>query len=507
MSTFISRLRHTQWWPVLYISLVSGLLFAAFGTWGYDDPYITYRYAANLAAGNGLVYNLNEAVLSTTTPLFALLLGGLRTLGADIPRTANLISAVSVAVGGYFLWSLAQTWRTSLAGWAALLLYPTFPLLAQSFGSETPLYLTLSIGALLFYARGSLRTTAIFAALAALTRGDGILVGVVIAAHYLIRAWRQQRSAGLQVGRLKLTSSQTLDHPLLNVIRPILIPAGLFMAVLLPWAYIGWQFYGSPLPATLASKQGQALMDISLTFAAGLGPLLQAYGEFPHYRVAALLVLLGIWFVFQQRQWMLFLAWPVLYTGSYMLLGVPPYFWYYAPLVPLFVILTALGIAVLPRFAQGRSGQQIMAAGALIAILGISAGQVNDLGRLATNPEPRYSAYQAMAHWINNHVPEDSSVGMLEVGIMGYAIWPRPIVDFAGLIQPDVTTVFAPDATYQDTAAFAIREYQPDFVVLTEMHFKDRADDPLSACRVAATVAARDGGFNRDLLLYDCREE
>src|SRR5688500_154805 len=33
-----------------------------------DDPYITYRYAANIASGNGYVYNLGEHVQSTSTP-------------------------------------------------------------------------------------------------------------------------------------------------------------------------------------------------------------------------------------------------------------------------------------------------------------------------------------------------------------------------------------------------------------------------------------------------------
>jgi len=36
-----------------------------------DDAYITFRYAQNLAAGLGFVYNAGERVLGTTTPLCA----------------------------------------------------------------------------------------------------------------------------------------------------------------------------------------------------------------------------------------------------------------------------------------------------------------------------------------------------------------------------------------------------------------------------------------------------
>lgn len=42
----------------------------------YEDAYITFRYARNLANGNGFVYNVSERIYGTTTPLFTLLLAG-----------------------------------------------------------------------------------------------------------------------------------------------------------------------------------------------------------------------------------------------------------------------------------------------------------------------------------------------------------------------------------------------------------------------------------------------
>ncbi|GAH95705.1 unnamed protein product, partial [marine sediment metagenome] len=48
---------------ILILSLVL-VIFYLYGTWFYptDDAYISYRYAQNLAEGNGLVYNLGERV-------------------------------------------------------------------------------------------------------------------------------------------------------------------------------------------------------------------------------------------------------------------------------------------------------------------------------------------------------------------------------------------------------------------------------------------------------------
>jgi len=58
----------------LYLLGMTSGLYLAFFHWAYDDPFITYRYAANISRGLGFVYNPGERVLSTTAPLFAILL-------------------------------------------------------------------------------------------------------------------------------------------------------------------------------------------------------------------------------------------------------------------------------------------------------------------------------------------------------------------------------------------------------------------------------------------------
>ncbi|NJM08474.1 hypothetical protein HC891_23265 [Candidatus Gracilibacteria bacterium] len=60
---------------------VSSVLFTYLAARGYDDPYITFRYAQNLAEGAGYVYNVGERVQSTTTPLFTVLLALARAPG------------------------------------------------------------------------------------------------------------------------------------------------------------------------------------------------------------------------------------------------------------------------------------------------------------------------------------------------------------------------------------------------------------------------------------------
>ena len=80
-------------WRAAYACVITALLFGLFANWAYDDPFITFRYAENLALGNGFVFNLGERVLSTTTPLFTLILAVARFVTTDLQRAANFISA------------------------------------------------------------------------------------------------------------------------------------------------------------------------------------------------------------------------------------------------------------------------------------------------------------------------------------------------------------------------------------------------------------------------------
>lgn len=71
-------------------------LFATFTDWigiRYDDAYITFRYAANSALGNGLRFNIDSNVNSASAFLFTLLLSLWAQVDiATIPRTADILN-------------------------------------------------------------------------------------------------------------------------------------------------------------------------------------------------------------------------------------------------------------------------------------------------------------------------------------------------------------------------------------------------------------------------------
>ncbi len=462
----------------IYLVPVTIIIYIAFSNWAYDDPFITYRYADNLQRGLGFVYNPGERVLSTTTPLFTILLALLTNLWSDMPHLANLIGTLSLASGALALWDMAHTWRMPLVGWVALLLYPTFPLLLTPLGSETPLYLALCLGAFALYARRHYALTALVVALAILTRPDGILVGVVLAIDYFV-----------------------------HVRRPIPWVAILvFLGVVLPWFVFAWLYFGSPLPATLMVKQQQGIMSVSQQFAPGLLTVAAGYAKW-QYVPDWLLALLGLLTVWRySRHWFPFLSWPVLYALSYSLLGVSRYYWYYAPLVPGFLVLIGLGISGVSAFVRKRGLERNRVMPSLVAslILVLFIFQIGDVWQLRQQPEKRIRIYTAVGYWLRDNTPADASVGTLEIGMIGYYAR-RRMVDFAGLIEPRVAAQINRDTTYEDMAIWAIEHYHPTFVVLHRKMFPRLERGYVSNhCWLMDSFSGEDYGFPSDLDILEC---
>lgn len=471
-----------KWWPLLYGGLVTGVAFAAFSHWAYDDPFITYRYAANLLAGNGFVYNPGLRVLSTTTPLYTLLLALLGMVWPDLPTLSNFVSAASLALGGLFLWQLAQVWKTVPAGGTALLLYPTFPLLCSTFGGEMPFYTMLGLGTFAWYVQRRYILAALFGGLALLTRADAGVVLVLLAAHHL------------------LCRREPVPWPAL----------ALFALITLPWFAFACWYFGSPLPATLTVKQHQAQMAISQSFAEGfVTTMVRNYGRLWVYRVEAALAATGVMYALaRRREWTLFLAWPVLYFVAYTVLGVSRYFWYYAPLVPGFVAAVGLGatacaggirrILQRPRWAQ---------AVVLVGLLALTTQQGWGVWRLRQHPDRRVAIYQAVGEWLRENIPPQATVGTLEVGIIGYYAQ-RPMVDFAGLIQPHVARQLRRDTTYEDAALWATAHYRPDYLVLNPAWFPHLMEQYVTPfCRPAQTFEGKAYRYEGELVIYVCSRD
>jgi hypothetical protein len=432
-----------QYTGVALAALTLTWMLLLLGRWGFDDPFVTFRYARNLLAGHGLVYNVGQRTLSTTTPLFAVLLAGLSLVGpgsieASLPVVANVVSALALVCAALVLVHWTRRRGQPVVGLVAALLLCASPLLLTTLGTEICLYLLLALFGFCAYDRDHWFLAAAALALATMVRPEGVLAVVAIGLSHLARRqpvpWRA---------------------------------LALYVALVGGWYGSLWIYYGSPVPVTLLTKQQQGQMAISTRFAPGLWQRLQTYGRQPLYWLHGGLIVVGLARVVKKaRHWLPLLLWIALYLAAYTLLGVSRYFWYYAPLVPASVILVAEGAVALIR-VLGRvrlpSRARVALGGALLVVLLLPLLQ----GVLAAawHPDPRLDLYRDVGRWLDGHTPPQATVGTLEVGITGYYSR-RPMVDFAGLIQPEVAQQLAPDHTYADSSAWAIQTYQPEYVVL-----------------------------------------
>jgi hypothetical protein len=391
-----------------------------------------------------------------------------------------LLSALGLALGAVSLSALAQTWHSPWTRLTALLFYPAFPLLLTTLSSETPLYLACCLGAFAFYARQRYHLTALCAALAILFRADGALVALILGGHYWV--WQRQR-----------------PMPWSAILLGLLI--------VLPWLMFAQTYFGSPVSATLAAKQHQGSLAISQRFAPRLLEMARAYWHWP-YSFEAGLAAAGLAFaVGWARRWGPLLSWTALYFLAYTALGVSGYFWYYAPLVPGFFAAVGLGLeglTALLRRGRPRWGRAGLALGMTVLVI-LGAAQVRDALRLRHSKDNRLQIYRAIGDWLEANTPPEARIGALEVGLIGYFAR-RPMVDFAGLIQPAVANQLTPTTTYENAAAWAILEYRPDYVVLNPAWFPTLMQEAVfRACSVEQTFAGETYGYPGELMIYRCQ--
>jgi hypothetical protein len=101
---------------------------------------------------------------------------------------------------------------------------------------------------------------------------------------------------------------------------------------------------------------------------------------------------------------------------------------------------------------------------------------MQNITSILKRPDQRSDVYQSIGDWLKSNTPEDASVAALEVGMIGYYAQ-RAMIDFAGLIDPLVSSQFTKATTYEDSAIFVFANYQPDYLVLQQGMFPNFEND------------------------------
>jgi len=472
-------------WAILAAAALLGLARGYVGHIALDDAYITYRYAQNLAETGALVYNpaQPENAFATTAPVYAVLLAGLQRLGADIPWIAAIGGALGILLAA---WALGDALRR--AGQASGLPWPQAtglvagtllafnPLLWLVLGMEGLAALGLTLLGFWFANRRQDAAAALLLALAVLLRFDAAAAaaawGLLLLARRGWQAWRPLALAGGIVVAL-----YGLMHFLLDV----------------------------PLPSTLASKQAQVTLGITgffpnASYLEGAAWIAAGYWRHAPDAVALLvgLALIGLarWLIGWPRDAAarraagaarslglqhyvaLLLLWASLHLALYVALGVTPYLWYYLPFAALLSALAAMGLTALVQRLPGRprlSWLRPLVFGLLLALLAGGLARVHlamqqqvrvyaDLPvadpRSAVLPGVQMLSYRQAGEWLAANTPASATVGVADVGLIGYYSQ-RPMIDFWGLLDREVAGALA-----RRDLVWALYRHQPDYLAL-----------------------------------------
>lgn len=211
----------------------------------YDDAYISFRYARNLARGEGLVFNPGERVEGYTNFLWTVILAGAIRLGGDPIVVAKALGIVSGALILMVTVLLTHSLAPGRGPWVAI------PALLLSTTASMPRYAISGMETLLFSLLLSLALwlelgvrkpwgswlAALSLALAALTRPEGVLFFAV-----LMVAWAIERTLR--------------DDALMPVLQGLMPSLVIFSAVFLPYFIGRYAYYGYPLSNSFYAKVG-----------------------------------------------------------------------------------------------------------------------------------------------------------------------------------------------------------------------------------------------------------
>jgi len=408
----------------------------------YDDAFITYRYAQNLAEGQGLVFNPGaawEPILGTTTPLYALILAGLAWLSADLTSAARALNLVCDALT---VWLLARAlgarpWTLGLAvcGFAAL---PFLERISAG-GMEPPLFLLLALAAADRLHAERPGQAGLWAALLCTVRPEGVLlVGVA-----LVQLLRQPRA-----------------------LARFLVPVALIGSAAL-WLLV--QSYGSPVPQSVRAKshmQAEAWERMRAV-------LEQSFAPHPVLWLLAPLVAWGLWRLVARPSALRTLsAFSLAITASYLIARPHVWGWYfYVPLtVWVLALATALDELLIARLKNWSTAHLRWIGGATLAgVVGVSVVRPSPV------PEHVYRPLQAWARATSEREPA-ARILASDIGAIGWG-WRGVVLDSEGLTWPGALDFGHPNAIAQ--------AHWPEYLLIVAE--RDRVapvqDDPLMRAR------------------------
>jgi hypothetical protein len=414
-----------------------------------DDAYITYRYAKNLASGNGPVFNAGEKVEGYSNFSWMMILGFLKKVFLlDIPVSAKVLGTIISLI------TILLTYKTTLLLIESKLLgFLTAIFLAASgsfvayasSGLETPLFSLLMLAIVYFLIKDFKKAidgkplngnnnkftfviTGILYSLLTMTRPEGVLFVLPIV-FWIVYT---KKSKALRISSVSF-----------------LVTSGIILGIWNAWRIY---YYGHIMPNALMAKTGMdALYQINLGFYYIMSfsktniPLLLFFGigflfalvnviknnrqkeagktivfETPDLFIALLLVLYTMFYVYAGGDWM-------------------PAFRFISPLFPLIWFLS-MRLYYLNIYQRVKSRREIFTT--IICIIICSSSLTISFKKRNMIPEVRIWTSQVkglaeIGRWFNKTLPNETKIAVFANGAFSYYSM-LPTIDVLGLTDEHI---------------------------------------------------------------------
>lgn len=470
---------------LLLATLALGLTLAWKLKWACDDAYISFRYAANLLDGHGLVWNVGERVEGYTNFLWLIIVTPFMAMGFDPGPAAVVLNLICFT--GVVLLS-ARLERLLLSPQGSDGAGPRPGGAQADAGRSVPAIAPLLVATcypMICFATSALET--IFLALMALVAVERALVRrpllAGLAAIAAVMAHPDQAIFYVALGLALLSFRPGL--------RPLLAYAAPFVFIYLPYFLIRWRYYGDFFPNTYYAKSAS----------------LANWPQGATY-LAVALVTAGLWAVIPAGLVGLRRTWSTL-PGRFVLIATPLFLVYIAkiggdfmqgrllvPILPIWFVLVGVGI-------QGLLAAQRWKVAAALAVLAVPVAlPVNIFGDgdrlwnitdeqtyyplLTFSPPLNRSVYQKQGKELRARFKDRGLEPRIAIGGIGMAgFYSRlPITDMLGLTdrktahrplvvrsKPGHEKVAGPGRIVESGAVISLAGiYPPPFGQLTELH-------------------------------------
>lgn len=469
----------------LSLSLIAALVSFSgvlWPSWLSDDAFISFRYAQNLVAGHGLVYNVGERVEGYTNFLWTMLAALVIVLDGD-PVFWAYVAGVILALGILLLtYRIArQLLGSAWALVAALIVATSQNLLihtARGAGLETGLFTLLALGSSIMYVcwwSEQRSITAILCgssfALASLTRPEGVLLTGLTILHMLLIM--PHGLPGFNRAESAITDARPRkQHTLWLLIKqkwsvvcgPITYLLGVYLVIMVPYFLWRMSYYGDWLPNTFYAKTGGGLqqawrgLEYTWRFIVSMGG--------PFILIIFVPVVINRWTTV--KSWRGYFLLLVSAYSIYIIAVGGDHFYgvrFFVPLIPWFAMLIADGLAWIYRWCIQRTTVRLLApavlAIGLLVFSGYALTRSMHFDYILRGQDESVWMWRELGWWMHDHANPDESIAVTGAGAIAYYS-EHTTIDLLGLTEKYIARV---EVENMGSGAAGHEKHAPDYVL------------------------------------------